>query len=281
MTHERFLPKYHKLAYDVFQVLVDLDDIQNLAKHSRWWSIEKFNAVSFYRKDYLPGDGDLKQTVINKIKSETGELFDGKVFLLANLRYWGYCYNPVSFYFCYDSQNRLRFILDDINNTPWNERHCYVHDCRKSEQNYANDSLADHTNAKPSPNKNDSFSHLQHNQSDKVKLDKKHSFHFDKAFHVSPFMPMSMFYKWHYMIKPQSVMIHMELFDKGDADLNEKKELKFYANISLKALPLNRKNANRLLIKYPFICGKVLFGIYWHALRLWLKKIPFYDHPNS
>jgi len=76
----------------------------------------------------------LKQAVIDKIKSETGQPFQGKVFLLTNLRYWGYCYNPVSFYFCVNEQQQLRFILAEINNTPWNQRHCYVHDVFSSMQ---------------------------------------------------------------------------------------------------------------------------------------------------
>ena len=98
------------------QVWVDLDNIGNLAEHSRWWSIEKFNIVSFYRKDYLYGYSndsefiDLKQAVIHKIHTETGTAFNGKVYLLTNLRYWGYCFNPVSFYFCYNQDQQLSLI---------------------------------------------------------------------------------------------------------------------------------------------------------------------------
>lgn len=258
------------------QVWIDLDDIDSLADHSRWWSIEKFNAVSFYRKDYLPGVDDLKQAVIDKIKADTEQDFSGKVFLLTNLRYWGYCYNPVSFYFCYDKENSLRFILSDINNTPWNERHCYVHDSLRSEQ-AKNEALIRANEPSRSNNKT----------LDRIKNYKKQSFHFDKLFHVSPFMPMNMFYQWHYQIQQESVLIHMELFDKDKKPSNKAKPvntdvpLKFYANMNLSAKQLNKQSANRLPLKFPFLCGKVLFGIYWNALKLWLKKVPFYDHPQT
>ena len=98
VVHERFEPKHHKLSYSMAQVWVDLDEISTLDQHSHWWSIEKFNAVSFYRKDYLPGDDNLKKAVIDKIHAETGHTFEGKIFLLTNLRYWGYCYNPCLLY---------------------------------------------------------------------------------------------------------------------------------------------------------------------------------------
>ena len=262
VTHERFLPKPHKLDYSIAQAWIDLDDIPSLAKHSRWWSIEKFNAIAFYRKDYLPGEKDLKQTVINEITSDTGQTFTGKVFLLTNLRSWGYCYNPVSFYFCFDEQQQLRFILADINNTPWNERHCYVHDVLSSQQA-----------------KQTELSHEDDMIGDEIKKKSKHSFHFDKVFHVSPFMPMNMFYQWHYQVKEHSILIHMELFDK--ATEQHLAPLKFYANMALKKESLNQKNANMLPFKFPFLCGKVLWGIYWNALKLWLKKVPFYDHPSE
>jgi len=71
----------------------------------------------------------------------------------------------------------------------------------------------------------------------------------------------------------------MELFDK--ADEQHLAPLKFYANMALKAEPLNKKSANLLPLKFPFLCAKVLWGIYWNALKLWLKKVPFYDHPET
>ena len=252
------------------QVWIDLDHISTLAEHSRWWSVEKFNVVSFCRKDYLPGDDDLKKAVIDKIHLETGQHFDGKVFLLTNLRYWGYCYNPVSFYFCYDQKNRLQYILDDINNTPWNERYCYVHDCFAQLNHHHVETKPSRPNDKP----NDKIDR------DKTSKNKKYRFSFDKAFHVSPFMPMNLFYQWHYLIKQNSILIHMELFDKTEvAKQQASQQLKFYANMSLDSLPLNKKNAHRLPLKFPFLCGKIVFGIYWNALKLWIKKIPFYDHP--
>ena len=59
VIHERFLPKQHKLNYQLFQVLLDLDHLDNLNHISRLWSLEKFNLVAFHRNNYLPGKSDL------------------------------------------------------------------------------------------------------------------------------------------------------------------------------------------------------------------------------
>jgi len=205
----------------------------------------------------MSGKACLKETVIDKIHSETGQTFSGKVYLLGNLRFFGYCYNPVAFYFCFNEQDQLEFILADINNTPWNERYCYVHDCQNSE-----------------PHNGKSTSHGSDTASSKItsplrKPKKKHSFHFDKQFHVSPFMPMNMFYEWHYTVRDKQVIIHMELFNQEKQEKSERKELQFYANLKLNQIAFTKKNALFMPLKYPFICFKVVYGIYWNALKLW------------
>ena len=158
------------LNYRLFQVLLDLDHLDNLNHISRLWSLEKFNLVAFHRNNYLPGKSDLKQTVIDKIHAETGKHFNGRVQLLTNLSYYGHCFNPVSFYFCYEKSDVLSYILADINNTPWDERHCYVHDCSDSQQ-FSNS------------NKN---SHAKDKTDSNIDSRQKYSFHFDKQFHISP-----------------------------------------------------------------------------------------------
>lgn len=91
----------------------------------------------------------------------------------------------------------------------------------------------------------------------------------DKTFHVSPFNHLDMYYRW-YTTQPAE---HLNL--KIDNITNKKI---FHAGISLKKQPLNNKNFNRLLIKFPWMCVKTLTAIYWQAVKLWLKGNPFYGY---
>jgi hypothetical protein len=217
-------------------VMFDIDALPETLSKSRWWSLERFNFISFYRRDYLGQEaGDLKTAVADKILSETGQHFKGKVFLLTHPRYLGFIFNPVSFYFCVNDDGTLAFILADINNTPWNQRHCYVLTASDDGQTA--------------------------------------SAQFDKAFHISPFMPMDINYDWQFELKQNAIQINMLLYREG--------ALQFRADMQLEHQPLTRAAMNRLPRQYPLQTLRVILRIYWQALRLWLKKVPFYGHPGS
>ena len=178
VRHRRLLPKHHAFHYPVFMSWLDLDELDQIMKQSFFWSRERFNLVSFYRSDYL-GDAsiELAEAVRQRIRQKTGHDFSGRIVLLTNLRYLGFCFNPVSFYFCYPGRaEQPRYILAEINNTPWDERFCYLLDTRNSPQQ-----------------------------------SRQWSFEFDKRFHVSPFMPMNLRYHWRFSLHPQAVAIHMSL----------------------------------------------------------------------
>jgi DUF1365 family protein len=234
--HRRVVPVHHSFDYPVFMTLLDLDRIETLFELSRLWSVERFNLVSFYRNDYLGGDADLKVEVEKRIFGSTGMAFDGKIFLLTQLRYLGFCFNPVSFYFCYQGDaDRPRYILADVNNTPWNERYCYVLECSEPES-------------------------------------KELEFKLDKAFHVSPFMPMDLKYRWRFQLDDQRIRVDMTLFD-ADA-------VCFRAGLNLTRAPTTAATMSRIPLKYPFTTAALVSRIYWQALRLWLKRVPFHEHPK-
>ncbi|KHT43529.1 DUF1365 domain-containing protein [Pectobacterium brasiliense] len=123
VRHRRFTPVTHRFDYALFMTLIDLDEIPALPHAGI--ALERFSPASFCRGDYL-GGGDIKTKAQDRIAELTGERLTGKVLLLCQLRYLGCYFNPVNFYYLYDEHNELRWLLAEVRNTPWNERHTYA-----------------------------------------------------------------------------------------------------------------------------------------------------------
>lgn len=238
--HRREGPRAHAFRYRLYYSLLDVDGLESIFARSRLWSIERFNLVSFRRSDYLaPGDMPVAEAVRARVAAETGHRPGGRVLVLSHLRQWGLCFNPVTFYFCLadgGAGEQLAFIVAEVHNTPWGERHAYVLDCREmSGPDYR--------------------------------------FRFPKAFHVSPFLPMGMAYDWRFTFASDTVSVHM-LVTADDTQ-------SFSAGMKLAMVPMTRTGMRRMPLVFPFMTLRVLVGIYWQALRLWIKRTPFHDHPDK
>jgi len=124
--HQRLRPRKHRLSYRVFSMLVDLDELPSLHKRLAFFSHNRFNFFSFWDKDYgCEQDTSLAQYVRNTLSSADLELTGGKVQLLCYPRLFGYAFNPLSVYYCFDRVDKLKAILYEVSNT-FGERHSYL-----------------------------------------------------------------------------------------------------------------------------------------------------------
>ncbi len=240
VKHRRYTPVPHAFRYGLFMLYLDLAELPTLFRKYWFWSVKHPALARFKREDHL-GDRsiDLASAVRAYVLQETGIHLTGPIRLLTNLRYFGYGFNPVSFYYCYDETGeQVEVIVAEVNNTPWGEQYCYI--------------LPD-----------------AHNRgSSSVKR-----FLLDKRFHVSPFMDMNIDYDWRFKPPAEQLVVHMKNYQRG--------EKLFDATLSLQQQPINSLNLAGVLIRYPFMTVKIITAIHYQALRLWLKNIPFYPHPDK
>ena len=126
--HRRVHPFEHQFKYKLFMVYLDLDEIEDLLPQSFFWGVERSALISFHREDYLHRpEKNLNEAVRNLVFEKIGKTIEGPIYLLAHLRYFGHCFNPVSFYYCFDrSGGEVETVIADVTNTPWKERHSYV-----------------------------------------------------------------------------------------------------------------------------------------------------------
>lgn len=179
VRHRRFTPVVNTFRYRIFLVYLDLAELPHVFDHHPLWSVEHVNLAYFRRRDHHgPLGVPLDRATRDLVEERSGFRPQGPVRLLTHLRYFGYCFNPVSFYYCFDPADvRVEAIVAEVHNTPWLEEHCYVF----------TDAMNDH----PHP--------------------KWRQFRFDKVFHVSPFMEMAIQYDWRFQVPGDKVQVHMNL----------------------------------------------------------------------
>jgi DUF1365 family protein len=195
VMHRRTEPVMNEFRYSLFMVYLDLSELDHVFENQWLWSIDRFNIASFNRSYHL-GDPavSLDRAVRDLIEERLGRRPEGPVRMLTQMRYFGYNFNPVSFYYCFDKEDGyVETIIVEIHNTPWGEMHCYV--------------LGGNQNKGTADN---------------------WKFEFAKAFHISPFTDMDTWYDWRFSSPGSNVHVNMKSFREGSIFFEAEMMLKRY-----------------------------------------------------
>lgn len=172
---------------------IDLDELPTLFDKFSLWGVNKTALAAFRREDHF-GDcnQDLASSVRQLVTQQSATQALGPIRLLTHFRYFGYVFNPLSLYFCFNQEDtQVTHVVAEVSNTPWHETHCYV--------------LSGHCD-------NNHF----------VTPDHK------KTFHVSPFMNSDMFYRWHIGLPSESLSVRVQNLQDDqplfDAAINLRRE---------------------------------------------------------
>ena len=126
VIHRRFKPKKHYFKYNVFSLLIDIDELEIIENKIKIFSYNKFNIISFFEKDHGPRDGtSLKEWVIKNLNDIGIDNDRIQIKLFCYPRIFGYVFNPLSVFFIYDEDTRLISILYEVKNT-FGEQHTYI-----------------------------------------------------------------------------------------------------------------------------------------------------------
>lgn len=194
----------------------------------RWLSIDRANLFGLRSADYGSGVAKTIRERLALTLKSHGFSAAGAIWLLTIPRLFGYAFNPISVFFCHAAGGALEAIVYEVRNT-FGERHSYV-------------IAADH--ARPVVQEA------------------------EKAFHVSPFLPMDMRYQ--FIVTPPGERLSLSILD-FDAD-----GLALTASMTLVRRPLSDGALLGLAFSMPMMALKVIAGIHWEALKLWLKGAPVF-----
>lgn len=235
VTHARLKPRVHRLNYRIYSLLLDLDELDELDRRLKWFSVDRFNLFSFHRKDRGDRSGcDLKGQVERAMRLAGVEPDGGRIRLLVMPRLLGWSFNPLSTYFCYRRDGALAAILWEVDNT-FHERHAYMIPVGE------------------------------------IDPDGEIVQHCDKAFYVSPFMDMDLHYEFRVHPPGETLSIRIDTSDAegkvmGARHIACKKELTDRALLAA-------------FFAIPLLTLRVIGGIHWEALKIWLKRVRLVSRP--
>jgi DUF1365 family protein len=242
INHRRLSPKKHNFKYSLYMLALDPIEMEKHQTPSGLFGFSKFHPLGFVENDYIRSEpGTLEQRIRNKVIELAGNIEISRILMLVQVRCFGVYFSPANFYFCYDQNENCTHMLAEVSNTPWNERHYYLVD-------------------------------LQANNKTKN----------EKFFQVSPFMDLNMSYFWQVKAPSNDTDKLIINIENKREDLQSGKMHKLF-DVSLVMHKKEFTKASLLAIwcQLPLMTVKVVCSIYWQALKLFIKGIPFIGYQKK
>ncbi len=231
--HVRFQPFEHRLEYELYQVLIDVDDPGAQFQGLEWMAHNRFAPLAFYDKDHGDRTGaPLRAWVEARLNGAKIAYDGGPIHLLTFPRVLGFVFNPISVFLVYHCDRSLAAVIYEVNNT-FGETHSYI-----------------------APARGDLVEHQEAN----------------KIFHVSPFFDVSGQYAFTLRTSGETFSLTINKYSDAVRD--------HLATLKLRREALSDRNLARAFFAIPFLTFKVVLGIHWEALKLFIKGARYHDKPE-
>lgn len=229
VMHQRHAPRAYGFTSSIFMFYLDLDELPQIVKQLRLVSHNRFNAYAFHDDDHLySGHRDIRQNLEAYLLENGIDTPVKRICLLTNLRTFGHVFNPVSFYFCFDAQEKPLAVVAEVHNT-YGEQKPFL--LGRGEWNGQH------------------FSDRQ-----------------EKDFYISPFSDLQTELGFKLRLPDERLALAISEYQNG--------ELFFHSALTGTRKPLTDGQLLLDSLRFPWVTLKVITLIHWHALRLYLKKLP-------
>ncbi|MDF1791838.1 MAG: DUF1365 domain-containing protein [Thalassobaculaceae bacterium] len=238
VMHVRVAPMRHRFRYRVVSLLIDLDELPDLDRRMRVFSVDRGNLFSFHQRDHGPRDGSALKPWVDQVFAEQGSAIDGgRVLCFCLPRTFGYGFNPLTVYWGYRADGSIAGILYEVKNT-FGDQHCYF-------------VAADREHVPGAPLIQSA----------------------EKVFYVSPFFDVAGGYRFRTSEPADTLRLLIRLVGPDGAD-------RMIATHAAERRALTDMSLVATLFTHPLNTLKVIAGIHWEALRLWMKKAKFHARPH-
>ncbi len=240
--HRRLIQPQYQFRYRVFNLLLDIDSVEQLSRKLCLFSYNRFNIFSFYDKDHLPkadrqvARPTLRDWITQGLAEHDIDLKGGPIQLFCYPRVLGFVFNPLSVWYCRDTDGALRAIVCEVRNT-FGERHCYL---------------------------------LRTPNNGPIEWSDVHEH--PKRFHVSPFLPVSGRYSFRFSKPSDQLDIGIVWSDHGQRAM--------IATQRMKEVKLTDWNLCKSFVMMPLMTLKVVMAIHWQALKIWIRGGQFHKKPT-